>query len=1127
MSLKVLSLPAVVFAAFAASARPFDVTAFGAKPDGVTDSTAAIQRAIDECSAAGGGRVLVPGGGVYKTYTLRLKNNVELHLDRGATLKSGEAPLKFPEFAPTDVWHVERAPRFNRRAMFYTCGQTNVAITGAGTIDGNAEAYHHREDGYWRRNSDTNICGRCVFFVGCRDVRFDDVLVYHPCGWSTWFLDCDRVQVKGVRIECHREFPNGDGLHFGGCRDVTVSDCLIDAQDDALIVRTHQEQMRKARPCERMTFANCVLRSNQSAIRIGWTGDGPIRDVRFDNIVCQDSRLGVQFFLPPLPDAPAEWMDPPRGRGLAAPPPESLAPFSVENLHFSNLSINSFVAPFFIDIGATENVAFLKNISFSNCRFTSQQPPITICRVEDNVRDWRFSGCTFDIARPRGQPNSTRGVWGDGTHGLFENARDIVFDNVKWTWREQETPEWYLTLEQTGGRTRAVRVLGARQRVREETGAAGGRVFVCDELTDGCSSWQVEVRLEETFTAAGRSWRGKIVNRDRGIRITGFEGPYFDALALQPKNAALYLPHGLGVRLTNFPAADAKNVKTLPAEEVETQLWSPGDWYRLDDQRFTYDTGYYPGASGLTMPWSALETGRGTWYVGSHDPHARPKRLRFRWTPGARRLEAAVGHRFFLEAGGEWTLPETACEKMSGDWHDAAKRYRVWYDTVHRTRTATPAWTAQIVGQLLVIMRQQNGQLFWPYTDIPKLCDVAERNGLDCIGLFGWTESGHDHNYPDYIPSVEAGGVAALKAGIAEAHRRGLKVYIYANGQLQHVGATEFWRQHGEKLALINRDGTRVIQTYHKYSDIPKYEFALGCLHGKPWYDRMYSLAEQALGFGADGILYDQLGIFSPFACYGVGHGHPAPGFSYGAERPGFIRSITDAIRSRNADFAVLTEGLHDTILDSIGLFHGCEKGCFLWDMRNTRTQAKGGRPENFPELWRYTFPELVTSLRFSTPMLPRGLVNYAAVYGCRHDMEIRYAPDREYVLNGKVPTKADYGTVIDVPNVALMASVKQTEANAYLKSVCDFQRAHAKYLLAGRFVDDEGFRCDNPSLLAKRFLAADGTSAVCVWNLSDAPAEVKLEGLGTPSGVYAPSGAAATGALAGDSLRLYVFANR
>ena len=127
------------------AAGDYVVTSYGAKPDGATDNTAAIQKAIDDCAAKGGGRVLVPGGGKYVTYTLNLKNNVELHIDRGATLLGGEDPLKYPVFETNAVWNAERSPRFNRRAMFYTVGQTNVAITGAGTIDGNAEKFHHEE----------------------------------------------------------------------------------------------------------------------------------------------------------------------------------------------------------------------------------------------------------------------------------------------------------------------------------------------------------------------------------------------------------------------------------------------------------------------------------------------------------------------------------------------------------------------------------------------------------------------------------------------------------------------------------------------------------------------------------------------------------------------------------------------------------------------------------------------------------------------------------------------------------------------------------------------------------------------------------------------------------------------
>ena len=1112
------------FALFAEGAT-YDVTAYGAKADGTTDNTAAIQKAIDRCSERGGGRVVVPGGGVYKTYTLNLKNNVDLHLERGATLKGGEEALKYPPFPETDVWRSGRCPRWNRRAMFYTCGQTNVAITGAGTIDGNAEAFHARVDGRWQRVSDTNITGRCVFFAGCRDVRFDDVLVYHPSGWSTWFLDCDRVQCRGVRVECHHEFPNGDGLHFGGCRDVTVSDCIIDAQDDAIILRSHQEQMRAPVPCERVTVANCTLRSNQSAIRIGWTGDAEVKDAAFSNIVCPYSRLGVQFFLPKLVD-PTLCRDPARGNGI--PPPDfPLAPFAAKDLRFDNMQINCFNSPFYIDIGSTEKVAYIKDITFSNCKFTSQLPPTFKCRPEDNVSGWRFSNVEFTIQKPRGSLPPNTGLW-------FDNAKDITFDNVKWSYFPQEMPEWEVVVQQISKPgekpSRKVHLSGARQPVRVEPGADGAKRFVCDRLTDGEKSWQIRVVIEERAAKGGRTYVGRIENRDEGIRVLSFRGPFYDRVRTNPAASALYVPDGLGRRVRTFPKS-VKDLKPVPSviEKKEKSSWVRATWYAGKDGRPLFTTGCYPGATGMTMPWFALDGEAGGLYASVHDAAANPKRMLLRYDPREERSDLGFEHPMFLAPGETWTMPETVFEPYKGDWHEAAKKYRAWYDTVREVATCRPAWADAFSGWLLVIMKQQNEALFWSYTDIPKLCDVAEANGLDCIGLFGWTKGGHDHLYPDYDPDPKMGGVAALKAGIAEAHRRGIKVYIYANGQLQHVGATTYWEEFGKTNSLICEDGSLVIQNYHKYSDIPKYDFALSCLWAKPWAARMMALAEQAEGFGADGILYDQLGIFAPFACWGEGHGHGAPGYAYAAERPGFVRQIADAIQKRNPQFAILTEGLHDTILDSIAAFHGCSGGTYPWVLGDVTGRATGGKAEVFPELWRYTFPELVTSTRVPSPMSSRTMVNYTAVFAMRHDIELRYQPDRDWALEGKVPTRAGYGTVVDVPNTKWMQENDPKAAAAYLKAVNVFSRRHGDYLLKGRFVDNEGFTVDTDRLVAKRYVAADGTSAVFVWNPGRTSVSVTIGGLGTPTRVEEPvTGAvSAETPLAADTLRLYVFGKK
>ncbi|MBQ4198345.1 MAG: hypothetical protein II649_00540, partial [Kiritimatiellae bacterium] len=96
--------------------------------------------------------------------------------------------------------------------------------------------------------------------------------------------------------------------------------------------------------------------------------------------------------------------------------------------------------------------------------------------------------------------------------------------------------------------------------------------------------------------------------------------------------------------------------------------------------------------------------------------------------------------------------------------------------------------------------------------------------------------------------------------------------------------------------------------------------------------------------------------------------------------------------------------------------------------------------------------------------------------------------------------------------------------ASAYMKAVADFQKKHAKHLLRGRFADEDGIAVRGDGIVAKRFVADDGTSAVCAWNISDKPSVVAIEGLGKPSGVFAPGGDPASGPIPPDSLRLYVY---
>ncbi len=306
-----LAVTAIALFAFctlgAAGVGIYDVRDFGAKGDGVTKDTAAIQRAVDAASAAGGGEVYF-GAGTYLSGSVFLKSNVDFHLSAGAVLKG--SPDK-EDYNAADVCPQNRTSRKESSfgAHLLLCiEQENVTVRGPGRIDGNSASFlvnpktgkgwGYDPKCFWKGQSDIPWRpSQMLYFVESRNIRIMDAELANSTYWTLFLHGCEQVSVRGLWIHNERErfhTHNGDGIDIDCSRFVTVSDCRIHTADDCITLRANMTPLKKSRDCAFVTVSNCILSTPCNAVRIG-VGAGTVHDATFDNIVVHDARTAVNI----------------------------------------------------------------------------------------------------------------------------------------------------------------------------------------------------------------------------------------------------------------------------------------------------------------------------------------------------------------------------------------------------------------------------------------------------------------------------------------------------------------------------------------------------------------------------------------------------------------------------------------------------------------------------------------------------------------------------------------------------------------------------------------------------------------------------------------------------------------
>jgi polygalacturonase len=278
--------------------RDFVITHFGAIDGGATDCTAAIARAIDACAEKGGGRVIIPAG-EFLTGAIHLKSNVNLHLETNSVLKFSTDPK---DYLPAVFTRFEGTELYNFSPLIFALNRKNVAVTGEGTLDGQADNSNWLA---WKNTpsrktlvkmADDNVPvaqrrfgvnGQLrpdfIEFNRCENVLIEGVHIRRSPMWEIHPLLCTNVTVRGVDILSHGV--NNDGCDPESCRDVLIEKCLFDTGDDCIAIKSgrNNDGRRVNVPSQNIIIRDCTMRDGHGGVTIGSEISGGCSNVFVEN----------------------------------------------------------------------------------------------------------------------------------------------------------------------------------------------------------------------------------------------------------------------------------------------------------------------------------------------------------------------------------------------------------------------------------------------------------------------------------------------------------------------------------------------------------------------------------------------------------------------------------------------------------------------------------------------------------------------------------------------------------------------------------------------------------------------------------------------------------------------------
>lgn len=384
----------------------FNVKACGAKGDGVTKETAFLQRTIDECTRAGGGIVYFPPG-TYLTGTIRLKDNVTLWIEAGATI-----------FASEDL-----EDDYDPVHLIYARKAKNIAICGRGTINGNFTGFFRKKEEFkkqfpiwpepwglrpWRPRTS-------VHFFCCENVMIEGITFVEGCITTLQMMGCIHVNITRIIVNNAWDQFLQDAIEILSCRQVHISNCSLSSSDDPITIYQGcpwyyyplgdgLENLDDGKladfPNENITISNCVLRTHCNGIRVNGSGGGAIRNVSFDNIIIDSDSVGISiknFYAIEMRGIQKlfSW--------------KNAGTTEIENVSFSNITVKCGTIGFYVlnedFIGKkNHNQGNIRNISIFNARFVvdvSKDSALGTCLISGSKNQYldniKLSSVEIDV----------------------------------------------------------------------------------------------------------------------------------------------------------------------------------------------------------------------------------------------------------------------------------------------------------------------------------------------------------------------------------------------------------------------------------------------------------------------------------------------------------------------------------------------------------------------------------------------------------------------------------------------------------------------------------------------------------------------------------------------------------